>query len=126
MLLNRNLPFIDHINGIVYPEGSLPFGSQGTATLFLDDVRISTNVRLFGADPTNRAIGTRVSQTVRDEVLGRGGTWLDRAFVVSDWYVSGYQPLADGAGQRVGMLYVGFLEQPFTLLKYGVLAAHRR
>lgn len=123
VLLNRNLPFIDHINGIVYPEGSLPFGSQGTATLFLDDVRISTNVRLFGADPTNRAIGTRVSQTVRDEVLGRGGTWLDRAFVVSDWYVSGYQPLADGAGKRVGMLYVGFLEQPFTLLKYGALAA---
>ena len=123
VLLNRNLPFIDHINGIVYPEGSLPFGSQGTATLFLDDVRISTNVRLFGADPTNRAIGTRVSQTVRDAVLAQGDTWLDRAFVVSDWYVSGYQPLADGAGQRVGMLYVGFLEQPFTLLKYGALAA---
>jgi two-component system, NtrC family, sensor kinase len=123
VLLNRNLPFIDHINGIVYPEGSLPFGSQGTATLFLDDVRISTNVRLFGADPSNRAIGTRVSQTVRDAVLGRGSTWLDRAFVVNDWYVSGYQPLVDGAGQRVGMLYVGFLERPFTLLKYGVLAA---
>ncbi|WP_298831646.1 cache domain-containing protein [uncultured Piscinibacter sp.] len=123
MLLNRNLPFIDHINEIVYPAGSLPFGSQGTATLFLDDVRISTNVRLFGDDPGQRAIGTRVSGTVRDAVLGRGSTWLDRAFVVSDWYVSGYQPLVDGAGQRVGMLYVGFLEQPFTLLKFGALAA---
>lgn len=123
MLLNRNLPFIDHINEIVYPAGSLPFGSQGTATLFLDDVRISTNVRLFGGDSTNRAIGTRVSQTVRDAVLGRGSTWLDRAFVVSDWYVSGYQPLVDGAGRRVGMLYVGFLERPFTLLKFGALAA---
>lgn len=123
VLLNRNLAFIDHINEIVYPKGSLPFASQGTATLFLDDVRISTNVRLFGADPTNRAIGTRVSQTVRDAVLGEGSTWLDRAFVVSDWYVSGYQPLVDGGGQRVGMLYVGFLEQPFTWLKWGALAA---
>ena len=123
VLLNRNLPFIDHINEIVYPQGSLPFGSRGTATLFLGDVRISTNVRLFGDDPANRAIGTRVSQTVHDEVLVRGNTWLDRAFVVSDWYVSGYQPLLDGQGQRVGMLYVGFLEQPFTLLKVGVLAA---
>ncbi|MGD9834322.1 MAG: cache domain-containing protein [Piscinibacter sp.] len=123
VLLNRNLAFIDHINRIVYPDGSLPFGSQGTATLFLDDVRISTNVRLFGADSTNRAIGTRVSQTVRDAVLGNGSTWLDRAFVVSDWYVSGYQPLVDGGGQRVGMLYVGFLEQPFTWLKWGTLAA---
>ncbi len=122
VLLNRNLPFIDHINEIVYPAGSLPFGSEGTATLFLDDVRISTNVRLFGAEGGSRAIGTRVSQTVRDTVLGRGQTWLDRAFVVNDWYVSGYQPLTDGAGRRVGMLYVGFLEQPFTLMKYAAVA----
>ncbi|WP_234413664.1 cache domain-containing protein [Ideonella sp. A 288] len=135
MLLNRNLGFIDHINEIVYPEGSLPFGSRGTATLFLDDVRISTNVRLFGTDPSGlrrasdasasgeaRAIGTRVSQAVRHAVLSDGRTWLDRAFVVSDWYVSGYEPIADGAGRRVGMLYVGYLEQPFTWMKYGVLA----
>ena len=76
VLLNRNLPFIDHINAIVYPEGSLPFGSRGTATLFLDDVRISTNVRLFGTERADRAIGTRVSRRVRDAVLGRGTTWL--------------------------------------------------
>jgi two-component system NtrC family sensor kinase len=122
VLLNRNLPFIDHINEIVYPQGALPFGSQGTATLFLDDVRISTNVRLFGSDG-DRAVGTRVSQQVRDAVLGRGSTWLDRAFVVNDWYVSAYQPLADSTGQRVGMLYVGYLERPFTLLKYAALAS---
>jgi signal transduction histidine kinase len=122
VLLNRNLPFIDHINEIVYPAGALPFGSRGTATLFLDDVRISTNVRLFGPASEERAIGTRVSQTVRDSVLGEGRTWLDRAFVVNDWYVSAYQPLVDGGGQRVGMLYVGFLEAPFTRLKLATLA----
>lgn len=130
LLLNRNLPFIDHINAIVYPEGALPFGSQGTATLFLDDVRISTNVRLFEAggapraedQADQRAIGTRVSMAVREAVLGRGETWLDRAFVVNDWYVSAYAPLADAAGRRVGMLYVGYLERPFAWMKYGVLA----
>jgi signal transduction histidine kinase len=126
VLLNRNLAFIDHINEIVYPQGSLPFGSRGTATLFLDDVRISTNVRLFGgegSDGENRAIGTRVSQAVRDAVLGSGHTWLDRAFVVDQWYVSGYQPLLDSQGRRVGMLYVGFSERPFVWMKLGVLAA---
>jgi signal transduction histidine kinase len=123
VLLNRNLPFIDHINEIVYPDGSLPFGSKGTATLFLDDVRISTNVRLFGGGGGDRAIGTRVSQRVRNAVLGRGQTWLDSAFVVNDWYVSAYEPLADSAGRRVGMLYVGFLERPFTLMKYTALAS---
>ncbi|EWS58010.1 hypothetical protein Y695_04738 [Hydrogenophaga sp. T4] len=103
LLLNQNLDFIDHINRIVYPDGALPFGSEGTATLFLDDVRITTNVRLF---QDQRAIGTRVSQTVRDRVLGQGQTWLDRAFVVNDWYVSAYDPLLDATGQRIGMLYV--------------------
>jgi signal transduction histidine kinase len=122
VLLNRNLGVIDHINEIVYPEGSLAFGSRGTATLFLDDVRISTNVRLFGDPEAERAIGTRVSAAVREAVLGRGETWLDRAFVVKDWYVSGYLPLADANGLRVGMLYVGFLEQPFVAVKYAVLA----
>ena len=123
VLLNRNLSFIDHINEIVYPQGSLPFGSRGTATLFLDDVRISTNVRLFGGERDERAIGTRVSQAVRDAVLGEGRTWLDRAFVVNDWYVSAYLPLIDAGGQRAGMLYVGYLERPFTVLKYTMLAA---
>lgn len=119
VLLNQNLALIDHINHIVYPEGSLPMGSVGTATLFLDDVRITTNVRLFR---DQRAIGTRVSQAVRDSVLQRGETWLDRAFVVNDWYVSGYEPLLDVQGQRVGMLYVGYLETPYRHTKYVMLA----
>jgi signal transduction histidine kinase len=122
-LMNRNLRLIDQINEIVYPKGSLPFGSEGTATLFLDDVRISTNVRLFGAEAEQRAIGTRVSQTVREAVLGRGETWLDRAFVVNEWYVSAYQPLHDGTGRRIGMLYVGYRDRPFALVRHGVLAA---
>ncbi len=119
VLLNQNLALIDHINHIVYPEGSLPLGSVGTATLFLDDVRVTTNVRLF---QDQRAIGTRVSKAVREAVLVRGETWLDRAFVVNDWYVSAYEPLHNGQGARVGMLYVGYLETPFRQTKYGILA----
>ena len=76
-------------------------------------------MRLF---QDKRAIGTRVSKAVHDAVLERGETWLDRAFVVNDWYVSGYEPLMDGAGQRVGMLYVGYLETPYRMTKYGILA----
>lgn len=115
ILLNQNLVFIDTINDLVYREASLPEGSQGTATLFLDDVRISTNVRLFEG---RRALGTRVSAAVRSAVLGEGRTWLDSAFVVNDWYISAYEPITDSNGKRVGMLYVGFLEAPFTAAKY--------
>ncbi|WP_370207293.1 sensor histidine kinase [Pararhodobacter marinus] len=113
-LLNRNLDFIDTINALVYREQSLPQGSRGTATLFLDDVRISTNVRLF---EDVRALGTRVSAAVRGRVLDDGAVWLDSAFVVNDWYISAYQPIVDSFGARVGMLYVGFLERPFRQAK---------
>lgn len=113
-LLNRNLAFIDEINALVYPQGSLPGEGQGTATLFMDDVRISTNVRLF---EDVRALGTRVSAAVRSRVLDRGQVWRDRAFVVNDWYVSAYEPVIDSFGNRVGMLYVGFLEAPFRAVE---------
>ncbi len=118
ILLNQNLVFIDTINDLVYREASLPEGSQGTATLFLDDVRISTNVRLF---ENRRALGTRVSNAVRYAVLDQGKVWLDRAFVVNDWYISAYEPITDSFGKRIGMLYVGFLEAPFTRAKYVTL-----
>ncbi|MBB3946312.1 signal transduction histidine kinase [Rhizobium skierniewicense] len=119
-LLNQNLDFIDTINELVYRQASLPEGSQGTATLFLDDVRISTNVRLF---ENQRALGTRVSEAVRATVLGAGKVWLDSAFVVNDWYISAYEPLVDSYGKRVGMLYVGFLEAPFARAKYETLGS---
>lgn len=119
LLLNQNLVFIDTINDLVYRAASLPAGSQGTATLFLDDVRITTNVRLFEG---RRALGTRVSRAVRSTVLDQGKTWLDSAFVVNDWYISAYEPITDSYGKRVGMLYVGFLEAPFIKARYITLA----
>ena len=113
-LLNRNLDFIDTINDLVYRVTDTTEDRQGTATLFLEDVRVSTNVRLF---EDVRALGTRVSAAVRGTVLDEGRTWLDRAFVVNDWYISGYLPIEDSFGTRVGMLYVGFLEAPFKAAK---------
>ena len=111
VLLNRNLHFIDQMNDLVYPADKSAVEKTGTATLFLDDVRISTNVRLF-ADV--RALGTRVSAAVRHRVLEEGQVWLARAFVVNDWYISAYEPIIDSFGARVGMLYVGFQEAPYA------------
>ncbi|MEM6615883.1 MAG: cache domain-containing protein [Pseudomonadota bacterium] len=111
-LLNRNLGFIDAMNALVYRDtGDDSKTRTGTTTLFLDDVRISTNVRLFEGE---RALGTRVSEVVWQQVMVEGEPWLDRAFVVNDWYISGYVPLTDVAGDRIGMLYTGFLEGPFS------------
>ncbi|MEM7074433.1 MAG: cache domain-containing protein [Pseudomonadota bacterium] len=110
-LLNRNLDVIDTMNALIYRDETGQVSRTGTTTLFLDDVRISTNVRMFEG---SRALGTRVSEVVWRQVMETGQTWLDRAFVVNDWYISGYVPLTDIAGNRIGMLYTGFLEAPFT------------
>ncbi|MCP2222629.1 MULTISPECIES: sensor histidine kinase [Bradyrhizobium] len=118
ILLNQNLAFVDTINDLIFHGSGLPEGSRGTVTLFLDDVRISTNVRMFEGQ---RAIGTRVSADVRNAVLDRGRTWLDSAFVVDDWYISAYEPLNDSYDRRVGMLYAGYLQKPFTEAKRDTL-----
>ena len=119
MLLNGSQAIVDRINTVVYQEASLPLGSQGTATLFLNDTRIATNVRLFEGE---RALGTRASAAVYRRVMGEGRVWLGSAFVVDDTYVSGYEPLLDTAGRRIGMLYVGFLEAPLQNALYRAMA----
>jgi two-component system NtrC family sensor kinase len=110
VVLNKNFDLVDEIRNLVFAEESLPTGSIGTVALFLGDVSVSTNVPL---DDGSRALGTRASSVVRDAVLVNGRTWVDRSFVVNDWYISAYRPLVDGFGRRVGMLYTGFLEAPF-------------
>jgi two-component system NtrC family sensor kinase len=110
VVINRDFALVDGVRDLVYGPDSLLEGSIGTVTVFLDDVRISTNVPL---DPGERALGTRVSSEVRERVLLQGETWRNRAFVVNDWYISAYEPIVDVTGERVGMLYAGYLEAPY-------------
>jgi len=119
VLLNGNFDFVDTIRNLVYGPGSLLEGSIGTVTVFLDDVRITTNVPLR---PGERALGTRVSDEVRSRVLDKGEVWIDRAFVVNDWYISAYEPILDDTGNRVGMLYTGYLEAPYRTSLWRALA----
>ena len=118
VLLNGNFTFVDVIRDLVYGPGSLLKGSIGTVTVFLDDVRITTNVPIR---PGERALGTRVSDEVRSNVLDDGHIWIARAFVVNDWYISSYEPIIDIDGKRVGMLYAGFLEAPFRQSLFNAL-----
>ncbi len=113
VLVNKDFAFVDRLRDIVYSKGSLEEDSLGTITVFLEDVRINTNVPRLLQSPGKRALGTRVSEEVRNRVLGQGESWIDRAFVVSEWYISAYEPIIDVYGDRVGMLYAGFLEAPF-------------
>lgn len=88
ILLNNSTLLVDRIRDLVYAADTLPKGSLGTVTLFMGDVRISTNVPLDSANLIGRAVGTRVSEDVRQTVLQQGQTFVDRAFVYDSWYVS--------------------------------------
>jgi two-component system NtrC family sensor kinase len=109
-LINRNHDLIDRIHDAVYKDELYKGTPMGTATIFLHDSRIATTVRRTNG---NRALGTRVSKEVADRVLDNGKAWIGDAFVVEDWYITAYEPIRDGFGEIVGMLYVGILKKPF-------------
>ena len=62
----------------------------------------------------SRAIGTRAAENVYDAVVRRGEQWIDRAYVVRDWYITAYEPIRDYGGAIIGMLYVGLLEGKYV------------
>ncbi|MDD9173917.1 HAMP domain-containing protein [Aliivibrio finisterrensis] len=117
ILLNNSTFLVDRIRDLIYPEGDLAADNYGTVTLFLDNLRISTNVPLhndFANKSLNqgRAIGTTVSAKVKNNVIENGERWVNRAYVYNDWYISAYQPIRDMNDKVIGMLYTGYLEWP--------------
>nr|WP_321407632.1 Cache 3/Cache 2 fusion domain-containing protein [uncultured Carboxylicivirga sp.] len=90
----------------------------GTATIFQripgGYLRISTNIL---DNNGQRAVNTYipnsspVAQTVND-----GKTFFGRAFVVNDWYLTGYSPIVID-GKVEGMLYFGVNEKDLSGLK---------
>jgi two-component system, NtrC family, sensor kinase len=110
-LLNRCDAIVDTFRETIFRGEVYKGRNAGTATLFLGDVRIATNV-LF--PDGKRAIGTRAEPGIKTAVLDQGGRWAGRAYVVNDWYISAYEAIEDISGRRVGMLYVGALEEKYS------------
>ena len=110
-LLNRRYEIVDAIRQEVFTDESYRGKAIGTVTIFQGDLRISTNVTMDGG---RRAVGTRMSASVCEEVLDRGGRWAAPAFVVKDWYITAYEPIRDPTGRVIGALYVGLLQAPFV------------
>jgi two-component system NtrC family sensor kinase len=110
-LLNRHYLIVDKIKDVVF-QGEVYKGKDiGTATIFQNDLRISTNVRTSDGE---RAIGTIIAANVYDKVLGMGESYYDRAFVVNNWYLTAYEPIKDITRKVIGILYVGILEEKYT------------
>ena len=113
-LLNRNFEIVDKIKQTVYEDVKYEGQDIGTATIFQDDVRISTNVK---NEDGSRAIRTRVTEEVYDQVVIKGKPWIGRAYVVNNWYITAYEPIRDAYDRIIGILYVGVLEQKYLDIK---------
>jgi two-component system NtrC family sensor kinase len=117
-LLNRNFDIVDKVKETVYEKVKYKGKDIGTATIFQDDVRISTNVR---HDNGTRALGTRVTEEVYDQVVNHGEPWIGRAYVVNDWYITAYEPIRDVTDEIIGILYVGVLEEKYNDIRQGTI-----
>jgi two-component system, NtrC family, sensor kinase len=109
-LLNGSVEKVDRIRDSLFENQEYGGKPIGTATVFMRNLRISTNVL---SDDGTRAIGTRASEEVSTRVLSKGLSWTGRALVVNAWYLSQYDPLPDPDGNVIGMLYLGSLEQRY-------------
>jgi len=110
-LINRNYKIVDKVKETVFEGQNYKGKDIGTATIFQDDLRVSTNVR---TQEGARAIGTRIAADVGEQVLVKGQQWIERAFVVNNWYITAYEPIKNSANKTIGILYVGILEEKFT------------
>jgi two-component system NtrC family sensor kinase len=110
-LINRNSRLVDKVKKTTYQDIKYRGADIGVSTIFQGDTRIATNV-LDGNG--NRAIGTRMSKEVYEQVVAKGTPWVNRAFVVDKWYITAYEPIKDTLGQVVGVLSVGMQVQKFV------------
>ncbi|MCP4129556.1 MAG: HAMP domain-containing protein [bacterium] len=113
-LLNKNFDFVDELHDLAFKDEQFAELNMATATIFLDDVRISTNVKNTDG---SRALGTRVSKEVYEQVFEQGKLWLGRAFVVNNWYIAAYKPIYNIQEKIIGIIYVGILEKKYSQMK---------
>ncbi len=100
------------LNNFLFVDSARNILRGGTVTLFQKTdsgyVRISTNVRKIDG---SRAVGTYIPfNSPVAEVIEKGKTYIGRAYVVNQWYITAYEPIYH---QRkiVGMLYYGDKEK---------------
>ena len=94
-VLNGDFSGVDRVKALV----------GGTATVFMGDTRITTNVT---KPDGSRAVGTPLAKgKVHDAVLGRGESYRGEAKILDRPFFVAYDPIKDASGQVIGILYVG-------------------
>lgn len=108
-VISNNFEVVDKIKELV----------GGTATIFMGDTRISTNV--MKPDGT-RAVGTRLAQgAVYDTVITQGKPYRGQTDILGVPFFTAYDPIKNSAGEVVGILYVGVQKAVFFSFLQGLV-----
>lgn len=82
----------------------------GTATIFMGDTRVSTNV--LTADGA-RAVGTKLTGPAHDAIFKADRPYRGEASILDIPYFTAYDPIRNGNGETIGVLYVGTKKSEF-------------
>lgn len=82
----------------------------GTATIFMGDVRISTNVL---QEDGRRALGTRLTGPAYDALFRKGKSYRGETLILGVPYFTAYDPIRNSEGKVIGALYVGVKKNDF-------------
>ncbi len=100
LLLNEDYTIPDQIREIF----------DGTATIFMGDTRISTNV--LNADGS-RAVGTRLMGDAFDAIFKENRSFRGSAMILGIPYFTAYDPITNEQGETIGVLYTGEKQSEF-------------
>lgn len=99
----------------------------GSATIFMNDVRIATNIRKEGG---GRAVGTKLAKGSAYDAVFAGKKYRGDTTILGVPYIAGYDPILDSAGKTIGIVFVGIpLEQFYkgvdssSSIRWGILGS---
>lgn len=84
--------------------------SGGTATVFMGDTRVSTNVT---KPDGSRAVGTKLQGPAYDAIFKEGKPYRGEAKILGVPYFTAYDPIKNPQGETIGVLYVGVKKDDF-------------
>jgi PAS domain S-box-containing protein len=100
-VLNGETGVVDRITKLV----------GGTATVFMGDTRVATNIL---TPDGQRAIGTKLARgPVYDAIFKSGEPFRGETGILGESYMTAYDPIRDQAGAVIGVLYVGVKKADF-------------
>jgi len=82
----------------------------GTATVFMKDVRVSTNV--MKADGA-RAVGTKLKGKAYDAIFKEQRSYRGETEILGTPYFTAYDPIRNAQGEVIGVLYTGVKKSDF-------------